>query len=138
MCCCCCSVAKLCLTLCDPKDCSTPGFTVLHHLPECAQTHVHGVSDAIQPFHPLLPPSFAFNLSQHQCLFQSVGSSHQVTKVLELQLQHQYFQRIFRIDFLLISLQSKRLSRVFSSTTIQKHQFFSAQLSSQSNSHIHT
>ena len=53
----CCSVTKLCLTLCDPMDCSTLGFPVLHYLPEFAQTHVHWVSDAIQPSHPLLPPS---------------------------------------------------------------------------------
>jgi len=52
---CCCSVAQLCPTLWDPKDCSTPGFPVLHHLPEFAQTHVHWVSDAIQPSHPLSP-----------------------------------------------------------------------------------
>ena len=64
------AVAQLCLTLCNPMDCSTPGFPVLHHLPELAQTHVHGVSDAIQPSHPLLSPSSpAFNLSQHQGLF---------------------------------------------------------------------
>ena len=77
-----------------------PGFPVLHHLPECAQTHVHWVSDAIQPSHPLSSPSHAFNLSQHQGLFQWVSSLHQVAKVLELQLQHQSFQRIFRTDFL--------------------------------------
>ena len=53
--CCCCSVSQLCLTLCDPMDCSTPGFPVLHHLPEPAQTHVHWVSDAIQPSHPVIP-----------------------------------------------------------------------------------
>ena len=78
---------------CDPMDCSMPGFPVLHHLPELAQIHLHGVTDAIQPSHPLwstCPP--AFNLSQPQGLFQSVSSSHQVAKVLELQLQHQSFQ----------------------------------------------
>ena len=70
-------------------DCSTPGLPVLHNLPEFAQTHVHWVSDAIQPSHPLLSPSsLALNLSQHQGLFQSVGSSHQVAKVLVLQLQY--------------------------------------------------
>ena len=96
----CCSVDKSCLTLCEPKDCSTPGSSVLHYLPEFAQTHVHRVSDAIQPSHPLLPPSPpACNFSQHQGLFQRVGSSHQVAKVLELQLQHQSFQRIFRTDW---------------------------------------
>ena len=98
--CCCCSVAKLCLTLSDPMDCSTPGFPVLHYLPEFAQTHVHWVSDAIQPSHPLSSPSPAFNLSQHQGLFQWVSFSHQVAKGLELQLQHQSFQWIFRTDFL--------------------------------------
>ena len=64
---CCCSVTKLCPCLCNPMDCSTPGFPVLHHLPEFAQIHVHRVGDAIQPFHPLSstsPP--ALNLSQHQ------------------------------------------------------------------------
>ena len=68
----CCSVAQSCPTLCDPMDCSTPGFPVLHHLPELAQTHVHRVGDAIQPSHPLSSPSLpVFNLSQHQGLFQS-------------------------------------------------------------------
>ena len=95
-----CSVTKLCLTLCDPVDCSMPGFSVLPHLPEFAQTHVHWVSDAIQPSHPLLSPSLpALNLSQHQGLFQWVGSLHQVAKVLELQFQHQSFQWVFRVDF---------------------------------------
>ena len=87
--------------LCDPMDCSMPGFLVLHCLPEFVQTHVHWVNDAIQSSHPLLPSSLlAFNLSQHQGLFQWVGSSHQVAKVLELQLQHQSVQWIFRVDFL--------------------------------------
>ena len=94
------SVAQSCLTLCDPMDCSMPGFPVHHQLPELAQTHFHRVGDAIQPSHPLLPPSPpAFNLSQHHGLFKWVGSSHQVAKVLELQLQHQSFQWIFMIDF---------------------------------------
>ena len=95
------SVAHLCLTLWDPMDCSTPGFSVHHQLPEPAQTHAHQVSDAIQPSHPLFSPSPpAFYLSQHQGLFQWVSSSHQVAKVLEFQLQHQSFQGIFRTDFL--------------------------------------
>ena len=88
----CCSDSKLCLTLCNPVSCIMPGFSVLHYLPEFAQMNVHWVSDAIQPLNPLFPPSFALNLSQHQCHFQWVSSSHQVTKVLELQLQHQSFQ----------------------------------------------
>ena len=74
-------------------DCSTPGFPVLHSLPEFVQIHVYGAYDAIQPSHPLSPLSaLALNLSQHQGLFQQVSSSHQVAKVLELQLQHQSFQ----------------------------------------------
>ena len=82
-----------------PHDCSAPGFPVLHHLPEFAQVHVHCIGNAIQLSHPLSPfsPS-AFNLSQHQNLFQWVGSSHQVGEVLEL--QHQSFQWVFRVDFL--------------------------------------
>ena len=69
------------------------GFPILHYLPELAQTQVHRVSDAIQPSHPLSSPSLpSLNLSQHQGLFQQVGSSYQVAKVLELQLQHQSFQ----------------------------------------------
>ena len=131
----CCSNAQSCLTLCILMDCSTPGFPVLHYLPEFAQTHVHWVCDAIQPSHPLLPPfSSVFNLSQHQGLFQWVGCSHQVTKVLELQLQHQSFQCWFPLGLTgLISLQSKGLSRVFSSTTVWKHQFVGAQPSLWSN-----
>ena len=70
-------------------DCSTSGFPVHLQLPEVAQTHVHRVSNTIQPSHPLPSPSPAFNLSQHQGLFQGVSSSHQVAKVLEFQLQHQ-------------------------------------------------
>ena len=85
------SVSQSCPTLCDPMDCSTPGFPVHHRLPELAQTHIHQVGDATQPSHPLSFPSPpAFNLSQHQGLFQWMSSLHQVVKVLELQLQH-YF-----------------------------------------------
>ena len=83
---------QLCLNLCDPMDCSTSGFPVNHHLLELAQTHVHQVSDAIHLSHSLSSTSPAFNLSQHQGLFQSVSSSHQVAKVLEFQLQHQSCQ----------------------------------------------
>ena len=100
VCCCfCCPVAPLCPALCDPMNCSTLGFPDLHHLPEFVQTHVHWVGDAIQPSRPLSSPSpFALSLSQHQGLFQWVGSSHQVAEVLEL--HHQSFQWIFRVDFL--------------------------------------
>ena len=87
--------------LCNPMNRSTPGLTVHHQLPEFTQTHVHWVSDAIQPSHPLSSPSPpAFNLSHHQGLFKWVSSLHQVAKVLEFQLQHQPFQWIFRTDFL--------------------------------------
>ena len=99
-CCCCCSVTQLCLTLCVSMDCCVPGFPVSHHLLEFAQIHIHWISDAIQLSHPLSshsPP--AFSLSQHQGLFQWVGSSHQVAKLLD-QLQHQSFQWRFRVDFL--------------------------------------
>ena len=83
--------------LCDPMDGSTLGFTVHHLLPELTQTRVRRVDDAIWSSHPLSSPSPpAFNLSQHQGLFQRVSSLHQVAKVLELQLQHQSFQWIFR------------------------------------------
>ena len=95
------SVAHSCPTLCDSMDCSTPGLPVHHQLPELAQTHVYQVSDAIQPPHALwypFPP--AFNLFQHQGLFPWVSSLHQVAKVLELQLQYQSFQWIFRTDLL--------------------------------------
>ena len=95
-------VVLSCVWPCDPMHCSTPGFPVLHYFPEFAQIHIHWVHDAIQPSHPMLSPCPpAFGLSQHQGLFQWVGSLHQVAKVLELQLQHQSFQWIFRIDFLL-------------------------------------
>ena len=81
-------------------DCSTPSFPV-HYLPEFAQIHVCWVGDTIQPFHPLSPPSPALNLSRHKGLFQGIGFSHQVAKVLELQLQHQSFQwliGLIRVD----------------------------------------
>ena len=129
---------KLCMTLCDPMDRSTPGFPVLHHLLEFVQTDVCWV-DAIQPSHSLLSPSPpAFNLSQHPGLFQWVGSSHQVVKLLELQLLLN-IQGWFPLGLTgFISLLFKGLSRVFFNTTIWKHQFFGAQPSLWSNSHICT
>ena len=120
-------------------DCSTPGSSVLY----CLLKSFMSIQSMMlsNPSHPLPPPSFAFNLSQHQGLFQWVSSLHQVVRVLELQLQHYSFQWIFRIDFfynwLVWSYTSKRLSRVFSSTAIQKHHFLSAQLSLWCNSQIH-
>ena len=95
------SVAQSCPTFCDPMDCRMAGLPIHRQLPEFTQTHVHWVGAAIQPSHLLSSPSPpAFNLSQHQDLFQGVSSSHQAAKVLEFQFQHQSFQWIFRTDFL--------------------------------------
>ena len=95
------SVAQSCPTVCDPMNCSTPGLPVYHQLPEFTQTHVHRACDAIQPSHPLSSPSPpAPNPSQHQSLFQSVNSLHEVAKVLEFQLKHHSFQRNPRVDLL--------------------------------------
>ena len=138
---CCCSVAKSCSTLCYPMDCSMPGFPVLHYLPESAQTHVLWVSDVIKLSHSLSPSSPDFSLSQSfpmSWLFalgdQSIGASASALILL------MNIQICFALGLTgLISLQSKELFlKVFSNTTVQKHQFFSAQLSLYSNSHIHT
>ena len=95
------SVAQSCLTLCDPMNRSTPGLPFHHQLPEFTQTHIHRVSDAIQPSHPLLSPSPpAPSPSQQQSLFQRVNSSHEVAKVLEFQPQHHSIQRNARADLL--------------------------------------
>ena len=95
------SVAQSCLTLWNPMDCSIPGLPIHHQLSEFTQTHVHRVGDAIQPSHPLSSPSpLAPNPSQHQGLFQWVNSSHEVAKVLEFQLQLQFFQWAPRTDLL--------------------------------------
>ena len=101
-CCCCCLVAKWCPTLCDPMDCSVPGFPVISYLSKFAQTHIHQVSDAIQPFQPLTSPSpLAFSLSQHQGLFLGVSASHQVTtktpQTLQKDKKTQYNQYINKI-----------------------------------------
>ena len=136
------SVAQSCPTLCHPMNHSTPGLPVHHQLPEFIQTDVHWVSDAIQPSHPLSSPSPpAPNPSQHQSLFQWVNYLHEVAKVLEFQLyiipskEHPGLIS-FRMDWLdLLAVQGTLW--VFSNTAVQKHQFFGAQLSSQSNSHIH-
>jgi len=106
----CCSVTKLCPTLCNTMDCSTLGFPVLHYLLEFAHAHVLWVSDTIQPSYFLLPPSPSLSLSQHQGLFQWVGSSHQVAKVLEVQLQLSYSNELsrlisFRIDWFDLAVQ---------------------------------
>ena len=138
------SVAQSCPTLCDPMNCSTPGLPVHHQLQEFTQTHVHRIHNAIQPSHPRSSPSPpAPSPSQHQSLFQGVNSLHEVAKVLEFQLQYHFLQRNPRADLLQNGLvgspcSPRGLSRVFSNTTVEKHQFFGTQLSSQSNSHIHT
>ena len=100
---------------CHPMDCNTPGLPVHHQLPELSQTHVHQVSDAIQPSYPLSSPSpSAFNLSQHQGLFPWVSSSHQVAKVLEVSASASVLpvntQDLLPLGWTgLISLQSKGL-----------------------------
>ena len=125
-------------------DCCMPGFTVLHHLLEFAQTHAHQVGDAIQLSNPLLPPSPpAFNLSQHQGLFQWVSSSHQVAKNIEALASASVLPVNIQGWFLLglsglTSLLSEGFSRIVSNSTVQKHQFFGAQYFLGPNSHIHT
>ena len=128
------SVAQACPTLCNPMNCRTPGFPIHHQLLELAQIHIHWVDDAILPSHPWSSPSPpAFNLSQHQGLFQWVSSSHQVAKVLEFQLQHQSFQWIFglisfRIDSLDLLAVQRTLKSLFqnhnSKASILQHSAF--------------
>ena len=133
-----------CLAICGPMACSMPGFPVLHYLPEFTQTHVHWISDAIQPSHSLSSPSpSAFNISQHQGLFlmnqlyasgsQSIGAPA-LGSVLPMNIQGWYPLGLTG----LISLLSKGLSGIFSNNTVQKQRFFGTQPSLQSNSHIHT
>ena len=152
----CCSIAKLCLTLWDPMNCSTPGFPVFHYLSEFTQIHVH---DAIQPSHLLSPTplsscpqpfpvsgSFSNDSFQESNSWKTVGKSnsfqvgswYQVAKLLELQLQHQSFQWFSSGLTGSISMQSKGFSRVFSSPTVWKYQFFGTQPPLRSNSHICT
>ena len=120
-------------------DCSTPGFPVLHHFPELAQTHVHWLRDAIQPSFPLSSPSPAFNLSQYHGLLQWASSSKWVVKVFELQLQHRSFQWIFRVisfrigwfDLLAVqqTLKSLLQSHNLKASILQYSVSFKAQLS---------
>ena len=137
------SVAQSCLTLFDLMNHSVPGLRVHHHFPEFTETHVHRVSDAIQPSHPPLSPSPpASNPSHHQSLSNESTLRMRLPKYWSFSFSIIPSKEIpglisCRIDQW-ISLQSKGLSRVFSNTTVQKHQFFGTQLSSQSNSHIHT
>ena len=135
------SVTQLCLILCNPMDCSTPGLPVHHYLLELAQTHIHWLSDAIWPSHSLLPPSPpVLNLSQHQGLFQWVSCLHQMIKILGVSATASVLPRSIQGWFPLrltssISLLSKGLSGVFSSTIVWRHQFFSSLPSLRSNSH---
>ena len=141
-CCYYCSTAKSCPALCDPMDCSTPGFPVLHYLPEFAQTHFLWVGDAIHSSYSLspasLPPLKSFPASGSfpmSLLFASGGQSIEASasaSILPMNIQGWFPLGLTG----LISLQSKGLSRVFSSTTVQKHQFFRAQGSLWSKSHI--
>ena len=129
---CCCSVTKSCPTLPDPMDCSTPGFPVPHYLLEFAQVHVHWIGDAIQPSHPLsspsppaqsFPESGFFPVSQ---LFTSGGQNIRATaSVHPMSIQGQFFLGLTG----LISFLSKGFSRVFSSTTVWKHQFLKCLIS---------
>ena len=134
-------------TLYDPMDCSMPGQPAHHQLPEFTQTYVHWIGDVIQPSYPLSSPSSpAFNLSQHQGIFKWVNFLHQVAKILQFQMS-QFFapgsqntavssvlpmniQDWFPLGWTgWVSLQSKGLSRVFSNSIFQKHQFCCTQLS---------
>ena len=136
------SVSQSCPALCDPMNCRTPGLPVHHQLLEFTQTHGHQVSDAIQPSHlccpllllpPIPPASESFPMSQ---LFAWGGQSTGVSALASFLSKNT--QNWSPLEWAGWILQSKGLSRVFSNTTVQKHQFFGAQLSSQSNSHIHT
>ena len=138
----CCSVAKLCPTICDPTDYSMSGFPVHHQLPELDHSHIHRVVDAIQPSHPLLslfsclqsfPISGSFPMSQFFTSGGTIIGASASASVLPTNIQDWFPLGLTG----LISLQSKGLSRVFSNTTVQKHQFFGAQPSLWFNSHIH-
>ena len=137
------SVAQSCLTLCDPMNCSTPGIPVHHQLLEFTQTHIQrvwwhpAISSSVIPFSSCpqsLPASESFPMSQ---LFTWGGQSIGVSALASVLLMNtQDWSPLGWTGW--ISLQSKGLSRVFSNTTVQKHQFFGTQPSSQSNSHTHT
>ena len=138
------SVAQSCLTLCDPMDCSTPGFPVHHQLLAITQTHVHWVCDTIQPSHPLLSPfPTAFNLPIIR-VFSSESVLHirwpkQWSFIFSISPSNEYSGLIsFRMDWLDLLAVQGTLRNLLPRTTIQKHQFFGTQLSLWSNSHIHT
>ena len=137
----CCSVAQSCPMFWDPLHCSTPGLPVPHHLPKFAQGHVCCIGDAIQPSHPLTPSSpSALSLSQQQGLFQWVDCLYQMTKILDasasvlpMNIQGWFPLRLTG----LVSLLSKGFSGVFSSTRVQRHQFFGTLSSVWSSSQNH-
>ena len=137
------SVAQSCPTLFNPMNRGMPGLPVHHQLLESTQTHVHRVGDAIQPSHPLSPRSLLLPpIPPNIKIFSNESTLHirwpkDWSFSFSISPSHEHPGLIFEWTGW-ISLQSKRLSRVFSNTTVQKHQFFGAQLSSQSNSHIHT
>ena len=122
------SVAQSCPALCYPMDCSTPGLPVHHQLLELAQTHVHQVGDAIQPTHPLSSPSIFPSIR----VFSS--SSHQVAKLLQFQLQHQFFDEysgliFLRMDWLDLLAVQGTLKSLLEHHISKKHQLFGTQLS---------
>ena len=137
------SVAQSCLTVCDPMDCSTPGLPVHHQLLELAQTHVHQVGDAIQPSHPLSSPS-----SPAPYPSQSVFSNESTLRMrwpkywsfsFSISPSKQHPGLIsFRMDWFDLLAVQGTLKSLLQHHIVQEHQFFGAQLSSQSNSHIHT
>ena len=137
-----CLVAKSCLIFCDPMDCIMPGFPVFHYLLEFIQSHVYWIHDSIKPSSVTLflsrPQSFPASGSFPMSWLSASGgqSTGALALASALPVNTQDWFPLGLTDS--ISLLSTRLSRVFSNTTIQKHQFFGAQLSSQSNSHIHT
>ena len=141
--CCHCSVAKSCSAVCEPMDSSTPHFPVFHYLPEVAETHVHWVGGAIQLSHPLSPLLLLPSIFPSIRVFSSKSVLHIKwpkcwSFSFSISPSSEYSGLIsFRIDWM-ISLQSKGLSRVFSSTTVQKNQFFVTQPSLWSNSHMAT
>ena len=131
------------MSVCDLMGCNLPVFPILHYLPEFAQIHIHWISNAIQPSHPLSSPSPpAFNLSQHQGLFYELAvhirwpSFGALASASVLPINIQGWSPLGLTG--LLSLLSKGLSRVFSSTTVQKGLFFGTQPSLEANSHSHT
>ena len=131
------SVTQWCPTLCNPMNRSTPGLPVHHQLLEFPQTHVCRVNGAIQPSHPLSSPSPRV-FSNESTLHMRWPKYWSLSFSISPSKEHPGLISFTMVGSGWISLQSKGLTRVFFNTTIQKHQFFGAQLSSQSNSHIHT